>query len=91
MLAKQTRDTSTEWLKQNPGLRVHKNNNVIVKAHEGLHFLGHRIYPNFSVSVDKHMVNKILSDACSKNISSYRAMRLPRRKHNLLPWLLIDS
>ncbi len=79
---------ATAWLRDKLKLGVHERNNVIIKASQGLLFLGHKIHPLSPISVDKHMLTKILAELDVNNAASYQAMHVPRRKIKLLPWLL---
>lgn len=87
----QSQKAATIWLSSNLKLKVHSNNNVIVKVSHGLRFLGHYIYPSSNLSVDRTMTNKIKRDLHVQNVGSYKAMHLPNRLRRRFPWLLYDS
>jgi len=83
--------TATIWLAENLHLQVHVKNNVIFKSSQGLHFLGHVIYPHAAISAQAHMFRKINQTIKAYNIASYQAMQLPRKQARQLPWLLLDQ
>jgi hypothetical protein len=88
--AKIVQQQATTWLLDNLKLQVHSRNNVIVKASQGLHYLGHNIYPHSPLSVDRLMARKVNQNVTSRNISSYKAMALSRKQRERLPWLLVE-
>lgn len=79
---------ATQWLHNNLGLTVHKQNNITNKTGRGIFFLGHKIYPHSPLSVDNYMLDKILAGINLNNLNSYESMHIPHRKKKLLPWLM---
>ncbi|MGH7195883.1 MAG: hypothetical protein ACREGA_03845 [Candidatus Saccharimonadales bacterium] len=75
------------WLLDNLKLQIHARNNVLIKASQGLHFLGHRIYPS-SISVSPALLRKINQQIAVANTASYQAQRLPHNFRSQLPWIL---
>ena len=83
---------ATIWLLDNLRLRVHhQKNNAIFRTHQGLYFLGHRVYPFSPIVIDKAMREKVKRDINTQNIASYQAMHLPRKDRKQLPWLVLDT
>lgn len=78
---------ATEWLATTLHLRVHHTNNIVIPVKAGLHFLGHIIHMNSPLAVDRRMLRKIERIVCMCNIASYKAMALPRRFAQRMPWL----
>ena len=72
-------------------LTIHPKNNVIIKAHNGLFFLGHKIYPHSPISIDDTMKRKIYLSINAQNASSYRSMHLSAKQARQLPWLLLED
>ncbi|OGL30266.1 hypothetical protein A3D14_00210 [Candidatus Saccharibacteria bacterium RIFCSPHIGHO2_02_FULL_47_12] len=89
--ANEAQDVATAWLLEMLRLRVHPRNNVVIRANQGLHFLGHSIYSFLSLSVDKVMGRKVKQGLNMRNAASYKAMNLPRRVSKQLPWELLDK
>lgn len=87
--ARDAQTEATSWLAKMLRLQVHRKNNVVLPAKSGLHFLGHTIHANSSLSVDQTMLRKIERDISYQNFASYQAMALPRRYSKHLPWLII--
>ncbi|MGH7240829.1 MAG: RNA-directed DNA polymerase, partial [Candidatus Saccharimonadales bacterium] len=87
--AEEYRRVATQWLANTLRLTVHTSNDVVVRATQGLRYLGHSIYPDSALSVDKVMLQKIRRDISPRNAASYQAMALPRRKKMQLPWWLL--
>jgi hypothetical protein len=83
--------TSTDWLSDELKLTVHAKNNVIIKANQGLYFLGHKIYPHSPLSINKVMAKKITDNVSRNNMASYKAMHLTKKQSKKLPWLLISQ
>ena len=81
----------TEWLAYELKLTVHQKNNVIIKAGQGLRFLGHSIFTRSQITTDKEITIKITNNLNIQNISSYKAMRLTYRQSKLLTWLILKS
>lgn len=81
---------ATEWLASVLHLHVHRNNNVVLPARAGLHFLGHKVYPNSPLTVGRPMLRKIDRDVSYANIASYQAMALPKRYAKSLPWQIMN-
>jgi RNA-directed DNA polymerase len=79
---------STKWLKDSLKLKVHAKNNIVVRSKHGLHFLGHRIYPSSLAVVEPKQLKKIMSELSRKNVSSYRAQKLPKRVAKRFDWLV---
>lgn len=88
--AREMQAIATKWLVTILKLQVHRKNNVILPAKAGLHFLGHTIYPDSPLAVDRTMIRKIERDIDYRNFASYRAMALPKRYAKQLPWRIID-
>ena len=88
--AEKAQSDSTDWLADKLRLTVHSRNNVIIKAKQGLYFLGHKIHPKSPLSVDKAMAVKIANNVNALNVSSYKAMHLTARQAKLLPWLMLE-
>jgi RNA-directed DNA polymerase len=80
---------ATDWLHEELKLAVHSKNNVVVTANQGLHFLGHSIYPCSPLSADRFMIDKIRHNINPENAASYQAMHVPHRLAKQLPWLLL--
>jgi hypothetical protein len=78
---------ATEWLVATLHLRVHHTNNIVIPVKAGLHFLGHIIHMNSPLAVDGRMLRKIERTVRMCNIASYKAMALPRRFAQRMPWL----
>lgn len=81
-------EIATRWLQDKLKLTVHPANNFIFKASWGLHFLGHRLYPNAVPTIDKTMRAKIRRDVSIRNVNSYRSMKLTQKQHKELSWLI---
>ena len=79
-----------EFLARKLFLEVHSTNNSVVKAASGIHFLGHRVYPN-GVTVAPSLARKISRDITPANASGYSAQVLPRRLRRDLPWYLVEQ
>ncbi len=79
---------ATEWLATTLHLKVHLTNNIVVPVKAGLHFLGHIIHMNSPLAVDRRMLRKIERTVRMCNIASYKAMALPRRFAQRMPWLV---
>jgi RNA-directed DNA polymerase len=82
-----TQSLVAKWLSKHLHLTIHKQNNVVVRASQGLHFLGHQIYPS-GIAVDRAMAEKIKQKVDRQNAGSYRAMHLSPKQAKQLPWLL---
>ena len=88
--ARQMQAVAMKWLAAILKLQVHRKNNVVLPAKAGLHFLGHTIHSDSSLTVDRIMIRKIERDINYRNFASYQAMALPKRYAKQLPWRIID-
>lgn len=77
-----------QFLEKQLLLTIHQHNNVIVKANQGLHFLGHHVYPR-SVVANRALRRKIRREISAHNASSYLAQLLPRRYRRDTAWRLV--
>jgi RNA-directed DNA polymerase len=57
-LARSMQSLVSAWIQSELHLTVHSENEGVFKASHGIHFLGHRIYPN-SVAIERAMERKI--------------------------------
>lgn len=69
---------------------VHHSNNVVLPSRAGLHFLGHKLFPDSPLAVDRAMIRKIERDINYGNLASYKAMALPKRFARRLPWQMLN-
>ncbi len=81
--------TASSWLGETLKLTVHSKNNIVVKSVAGLRYLGHCIYPNSCIVVERSMVQKLRRDITTSNTSSYRSMGVPHRMKRQVPWWLL--
>jgi len=82
---------ASSWLLNSLSLPIHPKNNHVFKARQGLYFLGHKIYPNSLISVDKAMRIKIKQAINLRNASSYQALYLPAKYRKQLPWYISED
>jgi len=87
-IIRSTRAACRTFLTQELSLSLHGKNDIIISSKNGIKFLGHLIYPDSPLSVDKYMMEKIASNFNYINAASYTNSHLPKRKESLLPWLL---
>jgi len=88
--AEKAREAGKIYLDQQLHLSMNPKNDIILKPKKGLHFLGHKIYPNSPISVDNYMMKKIDSNLNSRNIASYKALYIPERKKKTVDWHFVD-
>jgi len=69
-------------------LNLHKSNNVVFAVESRVHFLGHQIYANRQIHVDRFMTNKMLKKVHPVNIAVYKAMHITEAERKLLSWKL---
>jgi len=69
-------------------LRLHASNNVIIQPKQGIHILGHWIYPKHHIIVDKAMQRKIYVNLSTTNASTYKSMKIPKRAQIIMSHLL---
>ncbi len=81
---------ATDFLKNNLNLSINPKNNIIVKASDGLHFLGH-IITSSNLVVDKHTTKAVLSKINARNIASYKSLKLDQPSKNQLDYLMLDD
>ncbi len=79
----------TTWFRDSLLLDMHTKNDTIFMSRYGIRFLGHIVYPNSIITIERHMRAKINKNISSKNAASYGAMYLTRKQARQLPWLLI--
>ena len=76
------------WLSENLHLNLHAKNNVIVQSKQGIHMLGHWIYPKHHLIVDRAMRRKVYRNLDISNASTYKSMHIPKRTRNIMSHLL---
>lgn len=70
ILLKQKRDQVEQFLKEKLKLTLHPTNDQLLKAKQGLHFLGVRMYPSGRTLNDR-AINRATTRLNSQNLSSY--------------------
>jgi hypothetical protein len=79
---------ATTWLLESLDLKLHAKNNIIIQPKEGIHILGHWIYPKHHLIVDKAMYRKMYMNLNTSNASTYKSMTIPNRTRNIMSHLL---
>ena len=77
---------ATKWLADNLHLVVHPTNNVMVAVKDGVHFLGHWIFSNDTITVDKAMRRKMFISSSRQSVGVYKAMHITDKQRKLLTW-----
>ncbi len=88
--ALQFQQLATEWLAQTLHLTVHPSNNIVVKVHSGLHFLGHWVFSNYSVTIDAAMRRKMYRRNSPASVGNYKAMRITAKQRRILTWSALE-
>jgi RNA-directed DNA polymerase len=86
--AKSYQNIAQEWLVKYLSLRLHSRNNVIIQPKQGVHVLGHWIYPKHQIIVDSMMKHKIRKNLNRSNVATYKSMYVPAREQHLMSHLL---
>ena len=76
------------WLFDNLRLKLHARNNIIIQPKQGIHILGHWIYPKHHLIVDKAMRRKMYMNLTTSNASTYKSMKIPKRTQNIMSHIL---
>ena len=63
------------FLERELSLHINHKNNVICRAKDGLHFLGHVVTPSYIV-VDKHTTKSVVLKLTLQNAASYKSLKL---------------
>ena len=81
----------TTWLSNNLKLSIHERNNHVLAVKDSLHFLGHYVYANGEVHVDRHMMRKMQRKIGYHNVSTYKSMHITEAERKVLSWRLADK
>jgi len=79
----------TAWLKDYLKLVVHPSNNIVLPVKNSLHFLGHYVYVNAEIHVDRHMTKKMREKVNFSNVATYKSMHVTETERKILSQLLI--
>jgi hypothetical protein len=88
--ARVMRERAEQFLVSELQLHLHPQNNVIVPARSGLHFLGHVITGSYTL-VDRHTTRLVLEKSSARSIASYKALHLATFPKKELDWQLLDD
>jgi len=80
-----------KFLQDELGLAIHDKNDIILPARKKLHFLGHYIYPNQQIHVDKYMQKRVQKRLSLKNISNYKSYHLTPTQRKQLSWQILSD
>ncbi|MCL2451798.1 reverse transcriptase/maturase family protein [Candidatus Saccharibacteria bacterium] len=88
--ARAMRQTATKFLREELKLAVNPKNDVIIRADQPLHFLGHVITDKYAV-VDKHTTRSVMEKVNIRNIASYKSLNLAKWPKRQIDYLLLDE
>ena len=89
-LARQIRDKATIFLAKELKLTINPKNDVIIRASDGLHWLGH-IVTEASTEVDKNTTKRALDRVNTTNMASYKSLKLSKWPKRQLDWQVLDE
>ncbi|MEI6133261.1 MAG: hypothetical protein WCQ41_10635 [Bacillota bacterium] len=72
-LLEKQKQLATKFLQEKLKLEINTTNNIIIEAHQGIHFLGVQIYPR-GRRLSKRNWQRLKSRLKIENISSYRGL-----------------
>ena len=75
--AKYFQSNSKTWLEKHLRLSLHLKNNLNIQPKQGVHILGHWIYPKNQVVVDSMMAHKMNKNLNPSNAATYKSMHIP--------------
>jgi hypothetical protein len=87
--ARQMRTLSVNFLSNQLKLTINSRNDVIIRADQPLHFLGHVVTAGYAV-VDKHTTRAVLGKITLKNVASYKSLKLAKWPKRQINWLVLD-
>jgi hypothetical protein len=87
---RQIRSRAVNFLSNRLKLTVNLLNDVIIRADQPLHFLGHAVTAGYAV-VDKHTTRAVLSKITLKNVASYKSLKLAKWPKRQIDWLTLDK
>jgi retron-type reverse transcriptase len=88
--AREIRDSATLFLREHLRLQVNPKNDIIVRASDGLQFLGHRITPS-EINVDRHTTMAALGRANYQNLASYKSLKFDKLTKRQLDHQVLDE
>jgi hypothetical protein len=80
-----------EWLAKELHLTLHPKNNIVIQVKQGLHILGHWIYPKHQIIIDGAMSSKVYRNLNIVNAATYKSLHQPKRRRKIMSHLLTQS
>jgi|GEM_PF-5410542 len=77
------------WLKNYLKLVIHPSSNIVLPVKNSLHFLGHYVYANTEIHVDRHMTKKMRERINYSSVTTYKSMHITETERKILSYLLI--
>ena len=88
--AREFRTRAAEFLHQELNLRINPKNDVIIRADQGLHFLGYAITNRYAI-VDTHTTKQALNKVNTRNLASYKSLNIVKWPKRQLDWRVLDE
>ena len=88
--AHEIRRNAIEYLHKKLKLTVNPKNDLVVRVDQGLHFLGH-VITDKRVFVDRHTTRQALDRVNTRNLASYKSLKIIKWPKRQLSWLVLDE
>jgi hypothetical protein len=89
-VARDMREAAINFLKNRLKLSVNPKNDVIFRADQPLHFLGHVITENYIIT-DRRTTEVAIAKTNLKNVASYKSLKLAKWPKRQLDYQILDE